>query len=83
MDQRPVHLDEVRAQLQHVAQRGVAGAGVIHGDAQAAPAQGPQLGLQGGVAVDLVVLGDLHDELRQGDVLAHVRAVRQLHQRLG
>ena len=60
--QRAVELDDVRLQAHDVGQAGVAGAGVVDGEARAAPAQvGERVGDRG-VVGDELVLGDLDHE---------------------
>ena len=60
--ERAVELDDVGRQAHHVREPGVAGAGVVDGDPGAAPAQGGDRGVDGGIAGGELVLGDLdHD----------------------
>jgi hypothetical protein len=63
--QRAVELDDVRLQPQEVDQAGVAGPGVVDGESGTAGAQGGERVVDGGIAGDELVLGDLHHQVVQ------------------
>ena len=68
-DEGAVELEDVRVHARDVAEGGEAGADVVDRDADAEVAQAVELGAQGDVVLDGLVLGDLDDE-RAGVVVA-------------